>query len=250
MTNSHTIGAHSSFPAWRRLCVNFIDSTKERLADKHDTAAPCSRGLTRFCLCLCLLLASQSACFQYARAEGLSNEQITLAHTLIQSVDWPMPVPRVSHPLGVQTLSVEKQERKHSSDNRWVNVFQYHYALESARLLVVDLELGVVDSQTPIKSPHLPLNHSEIEFAAAMLENDALLMERLQAEQSARGMVPFSSLAELDLKASIFEPMNATHPCASERCALLSLFDQTSTVFSIEPVIRLQSLVVDVLRQQ
>jgi hypothetical protein len=60
--------------------------------------------------------------------------------------------------------------------------------------------------------------------------------------------VPFQSLDELEVKASIFEPLNKQHACARERCALLSLFDRTRTVFATEPVIYLSSQRVGLLQ--
>jgi len=58
-------------------------------------------------------------------------------------------------------------------------------------------------------------------------------------EQQSRGLIPLTDLRAHDVKASVFEPLITNHVCRSERCALLSIFDKTNTVFSTEPVVNL-----------
>jgi hypothetical protein len=104
-----------------------------------------------------------------------------------------------------------------------------------------------VIEQHRIDSVHLPLNDNEAAFAMALLEDDMSLFNQLQAERLHRGLSPLKSISELDVKASIYEPLNVNHRCAKERCALLSLFDNTRTVFAVEPVIFLNSGTVGTL---
>jgi len=154
------------------------------------------------------------------------------------------------HPLGVQTLSIEKQERKDQHGTRWVSVYQYHYSLQSARLLLIDIQNNEVVKQTTIDSVHLPLNDTEIEFAKSLLDDDKLLIEKLQLAQIQRSELALASLAELDVKASIYEPLNPSDVCHRQRCALVSLFDKTRTVFTIEPIVNLSTLEVSDLHPQ
>lgn len=180
-------------------------------------------------------------------AASLTHEQIVQSRVLADHMPWPSATLIATHPLGLQTLSIEKQEQKHSTTTRRVNVYQYHYNYRSARLVSVDLRDGVISHQTMINSVHLPLNQTEIDFAISLVAYNASLLKTLRAEQERRGQTPFANLDELDIKASIFEPLDSQHPCASERCALLSLFDQTRTVFSVEPVVLLNSIRLDIL---
>lgn len=180
-------------------------------------------------------------------AASLKREQMLRAHALADQLPWPSATLKASHPLGLQTLSIEKQERKNSPATRWVNVYQYHYEYQSARLVLVDLRDEFIAHQTMITSVHLPLNQTEINFVITLIANDVTLVNSLKTEQQYRGQTPFSTLDELDIKASIFEPLDNKHPCAIERCALVSMFDQTRTVFSIEPVVLLNSFILDIL---
>lgn len=146
-----------------------------------------------------------------------------------------------SHPLGVQTLSIEKLESKQSPATRLLNVYQFHYDLQKARLVVVHPDKQQVLSTQSIDSVHLPLSDTEIAYATAMLTAQTTVINRLRAEQIKRGRVPFNKLTELDVKASIYEPLDIQHICHRQRCALLSLFDSTRTVFSTEAVVNLQN---------
>ena len=154
---------------------------------------------------------------------------------------------RHGHPLGVQTLSVEKAESK-SQTSATTKVYQFHYDLNSARVLTIDPQLGSVVNTQTIDSVHLPLNEVEIAYASQLLGSQTAMLETLREEQRRRGQVAFSQISELELKASIFEPHDTQQICSRQRCALLSLFDDTRTVFSVEPVINLQSLKVETLR--
>ena len=172
------------------------------------------------------------------------------AQSLAEQTGWEQPLARTSHthPLGIQTLSVEKQENKKQPDNQRMQVYQYHYDLQKARRLTFDTLNETLMASSDIDSVHLPLNDNEISFAITLAEAQPTLVQQLRDEQSRRGQTPFAQLADLDVKASIFEPLNPAHECHVQRCALLSLFDDTRTVFAVEPVINLQQMSVSTLK--
>lgn len=197
---------------------------------------------------LFLLLASLCLA-SVAYSAPLSQQQLENAQSLADTVDWAQQnYQRTSHPLHVQTLSIEVQEQKEAQAARLARVYQYHYDLQQARVLVVDPDSKDVVSEQTIASIHLPLNRSEIDLAAMLLASHQDITETLQNEQLQRGDVAFETLQELEMKASIYEPIDSEHPCSRQRCALLSLFDSTRTVFAAEPVVFLQSLHVELLR--
>lgn len=178
-----------------------------------------------------------------AHAAGITVAEHETAISVTEALHWPVSTRRnATHPLGLQTLSVEIQEHKHNVSDRRVRVYQFNYDDPGTRMLVVDVLESRLVSEHSIASVHLPLNASEVRFASTLLSQRADIVEQMKAEQRQRGRSVFTSLDELDVKASIFEPIDMDHPCAVQRCALLSLFDDTRTVFSIEPVINLQSL--------
>ena len=186
-----------------------------------------------------------------SHSAGLSLAQQTTAGSIAATVPWPTGRALTdNHPLGSQTLSIEKQERKNQRDVRFINVYQYNYPQRAARLVVIDLQDGTLLKQSSIPSVHLPLNEVEIDYAISLLVNTEDLMRSLRREHLKRSAQPFSSIADLDVKASIYEPRDKDHACQHDRCALLSLFDKTSTVFTIEPVINLSNLSVSVLNPQ
>lgn len=186
-------------------------------------------------------------------AGGLSVQDAQLAGEMAAKIDWRSERTGThpgSHPLGLQTLSIEKQEQKNSSGTRLVRVYQYDYQQESARLLVLDLLDQILVREQPIHTIHLPLNSVEIDYAISILASHGVTVDLLRAEQRRRGRAEFVQLSELDIKASIFEPMDPQHSCATQRCALLSLFDDTRTVFSVEPVVYLGDARLELLAQQ
>jgi hypothetical protein len=202
--------------------------------------------LVSFALCVAVMSASLSI-----DASGLTKRQAEQARLLSTETQWPQSRALVApHPLGLQTLSIEKQERKNQHSTRWVNVYQYHYTLQSSRLLLIDLESNTVSRQSPIDTVHLPLNDTEIDFAISLLSDDKALIDQLRLEQIQRSASALTSLAELDVKASIYEPISAANDCHKQRCALVSLFDKTRTVFAIEPVVNLTTLHIEALGSQ
>jgi len=153
------------------------------------------------------------------------------------------------HSLGVQTLSIELDERKKTNNQRRARVYQFNYSTQQSRLILVDLNSREVIKSQTIDSVHLPLNEQEIETARTLIEQQPYIMDALNEERRVRGLPTLSDLSSLDVKASIFEPTDKTRLCATQRCALLSLFDSTRTVFAVEPVVNLQQLSVTTLQQ-
>lgn len=205
--------------------------------------------LTRFAAVAIVLVGVSLCLAPLAHTAPLNEQQLANAQSLANTVDWPQQsYQRTAHPLHVQTLSIEVQEHKGAKPANLARVYQYHYDLQQARVLVVDPDSKNIVSEQAIPSIHLPLNRSEIDFAAMLLASRKDITETLQNEQLRRGGTAFQSLQELEMKASIYEPMDSEHPCSRQRCALLSLFDNTRTVFAAEPVVFLQSLHVELVR--
>lgn len=189
--------------------------------------------------------------------------QAQTARQIAESADWQQFTSRsatrknpVSHPLGVQTLSVEKREKKQRSSalssgqepsSAPLLVYQFHYELAQARMLVVDTTTESVLDGHIVDSVHLPLNQTEIDFTINLINQQPVLLDKFRDEQVRSGRTPFSQLEQLDVKASIYEPRDINDACATQRCALLSLFDQSNTVFSTEPVVNLQTFAVTLL---
>lgn len=197
------------------------------------------------------------------QASSVNEQQLLVARQIAANADWQQFTSRsvaskepISHPLGVQTLSVEKRERKKQSSSATSEqvslstpllVYQFHYDLAQARMLVVDTTTeNVVDSHS-ISSVHLPLNETEIDFAINLVNQQSGLLDKFRDEQVRSGRTPFSQLEQLDVKASIYEPRDLNNACANQRCALLSLFDQSNTVFSTEPIVNLQTFAITLL---
>lgn len=172
------------------------------------------------------------------------------AQKLAQSTPWYQPrVATVHHPLGIQTLSVERKENKREPDLLHISVYQFNYQLEQARVLSIDVSDNRVLKNQPVSSVHLPLSNEEISFARQALTAQEDILSQLRDEQIKRGRTAFTDLSQLDIKSSIFEPLDTSHPCHRQRCALMSLFDESRTVFSIEPVINLQTMQVELLKR-
>ncbi len=185
-------------------------------------------------------------------AMGLSAEEEEVALNLANKQLWQQNKAAHQtgpHPLNVQTLSVELEERKKGTQQRRAKVYQFNYHAQRSRLVLIDLKINATVSILNIDTVHLPLNNDEIATARTMVENDLTIMNKLNAIRLRRGLPSLDKLSTLEVKASIFEPSNPSHECAVQRCALLSLFDQTRTVFSVEPLVNLQSQTVTTLQQ-
>lgn len=153
------------------------------------------------------------------------------------------------HPLGIQTLSIEIDERKKNKALRRARVYQFNYQLQQSRLVLVDLNNENIVKTQSINSVHLPLNDFEIATTRHLVEQQQAIMMKVNQELAARGLAAIPDLSSLDVKASIFEPNSETHVCANQRCALVSLFDNTRTVFNVEPIVNLQTQTVSTLKQ-
>ncbi len=200
---------------------------------------------------VCLMLVCTTA---YA---SLSHGELEDASRIAQSQSWQQQrslpqqrnaLPQKNHPLQIQTLSIELDERKKDKATRRARVYQFNYNTQHSRVLLIDLERQTVLTEQAIASVHLPLNEQEIATAKSLIEKNTTLMQQLNAALEKRGLPQMNDLSLLDVKASVFEPANQSHPCTSQRCALISLFDQTRTVFALEPVVNLQQLSVNTLQ--
>ncbi len=154
-----------------------------------------------------------------------------------------------AHKLGVQTLSIELDERKKGDQRRRARVYQFNYDSQQSRLVLVDLQQGAVQKVQLIDTVHLPLNQAEIALARTLVEQNTDIMQRVNQIQRTRGLSDLNDLSNIEVKASIYEPDNNASTCAVQRCALISLFDQTRTVFAVEPLVNLQNLSVTTLQQ-
>ncbi|MFK7996648.1 MAG: hypothetical protein AB8B87_21105 [Granulosicoccus sp.] len=207
------------------------------------TAIPCLRvaslGLSFLFLPIPTIFASSLDPLARQQAQWIADDAIWVQ---------PRSESKDPHPLGIQTLSIEIQETKENLLSPLLKVYQYHYDLMQARVLTIDTDNSRVLRSQVINSVHLPLNQTEISFAHQLLQSNTAIVDQLRNEQALRGQTAFQLLSELDVKASIYEPLDSTHSCFEQRCALLSLFDNTRTVFSAEPVINLQSRKASLLR--
>ena len=184
----------------------------------------------------------------FATANPLSEAKQRIALRIAHQQPWPEPhitratnVPMYpSHALSQQTISVEPYVRKHPGRDQQARVYQFNYHTASARMLVISLTQESVVRESPIHSVHLPLNEEESAAALTTLAKNTEAMDLLRNDQIRRDQKPFTDLNELSVKSSIYSPIDVTHPCATQRCALLSLFDQGNTVFAMEPIINLQ----------
>lgn len=231
-----------------------------RMTVSHSWFADVRKVATARAIVVCLSLFVPAS---PTLAASLNQAQLQQALQLTNSTVWVAAVKAESraahiegaevalpHPLGAQTLSIEKQESKKQPESKLLRVYQFHYELQQARLLVVDPDENRVIRIQQIASVHLPLNAAEIAYASQLLSQNNTILDTLREEQLKRGRVAFDDLSELDVKASIYEPLDAQHPCHRQRCVLLSLFDVTRTVFATEPVINLQTLQVTLMDGQ
>lgn len=199
------------------------------------------RKIARLFGCVFALFSSVSV------ATPLNPQQQQNALELISDLSWPADEARApqvigpsqTHPLGLQTVSIEREVIKNSTQADQVRVYQFNYATDSARVVSVSLTEQAVIKQALIKSVHLPLTSAEQAHAIELLSANSDAITLLQADQQRRGRTPFSNINELSVKSSIYKPLNKTHRCAEERCALLSLFDSSNTVFAAEPIVNL-----------
>jgi len=183
-----------------------------------------------------------------ARVQAWSQKGSGTQRTF-QRATQPVIQKNSNHLLDTQTLSIELDEVKKNNKQRRARVYQFNYNTQQSRLILIDLDTRDVVKTQPIESIHLPLNQHEIATARTLIEEQPELMDELSQEQQSRGLPVLNDLSGIDVKASIFEPNDSTHPCAKQRCALMSLFDHTRTVFAVEPLVNLQVLSVTTLQK-
>lgn len=151
--------------------------------------------------------------------------------------------------LDVQVLMVELQEKKarQPNDARLAEVFIFDYTTNQANVQLINTATHKLVSTRPINNIHLPLNLQERAFATQLLLNDTNLFDELNKEYLARFGQSLTTLSELDMKVSIWEPaINDTNPadCKQTRCALVSVFTHEHFNFSVEPVVDLKNATV------
>lgn len=194
-------------------------------------------------------LQNPSATQQSATQGSSANISSVQRSSAQRSTEVLNDLPSGAHLLDIQTLSIELDEVKKNKNQRRARVYQFNYNTQQSRLILVDLDTRDVVKTQPIASIHLPLNEHEIATARALVEQQPALMNEMNQEQQSRGLPDLADLSDIDVKASIFEPSDHTHVCAKQRCALISLFDHTRTVFALEPLVNLQTLSVTTLQK-
>jgi len=209
------------------------------------------KSVTKKSLKVLLTSLTAAVALTSTAAAGLSPSEQQMSSELADNQPWPTLRSLVTnqHQLGVQTLSVELDERKKGDPRLRARVYQFNYNSQQSRLVLINVEDRSIAKVQPIDTVHLPLNAVEIELARDLIENDAQIMQRLNDLRQNRGLSELNDLSSIEVKASIFEPDNALHVCSVQRCALISLFDQTRTVFAVEPLVNLQETSVTTLRE-
>lgn len=207
---------------------------------------------THSVVALAVLIAFAQPVSAASLSASLSADEQQLASAQAISQPWPQnrsAVQNNTHSLGVQTLSVELDERKKNNNQRRARVYQFNYSTQQSRLILIDLITRETIKAQIINTVHLPLNDQEIATARSLIEQQPDIIDALNVERRSRGLTELTDLSSLDVKASIFEPNDKTSLCTIQRCALLSLFDSTRTVFAVEPIVNLQQLGVSKLQQ-
>lgn len=225
-----------------------------RLALTRGASAPATTvaGLKMWARTAMLIVSISAFSSNASSLVSLSEQEHQMADQLANNKAWKQTRSESTqspHPLGVQTLSVELDERKKGSQVRRARVYQFNYDAKQSRLVLIDLDKQVIINQQIINTIHLPLNNVEIGVARALVEQNQTIMQKLNNTRATRGQAELVDLSTIDVKASIFEPDDQTHVCALQRCALISLFDQTRTVFAVEPLVNLTDLSVSTLQQ-
>ncbi len=183
-----------------------------------------------------------------AFAGELSHAEHAIASSIAENTKWSLSAGTTTqqfksvdqnptHPLGLQTLSVEADWKKHSDGNRLARIYQYDHTQLKSRLLVINVNTEQVVREQLIGSVHLPLSTDEINYAITHLNASESLLANINQERTQQSLAPISSLSGFDVKASIFEPTLSDHPCSIQRCVLFALVDSTLTVSSVEPLV-------------
>lgn len=180
----------------------------------------------------------------------LSDDEVALlasqAKLTHQSIQRSATKSRSQTTLGIEVLMVELEEKKsrNPSDPRLAEVFIFDYATNSASVQLIDTDTHQLINTRTIKHIHLPLNQHEQDLTYQMLLRSTELVDELESEYTAQFGQPLTSIAQLDMKVSIWQPGPADTQgsfCALTRCALVSIFTNNFYNFSIEPIVELQN---------
>ena len=176
-----------------------------------------------------------------AHAGGLKPNERGLAASISDNTPWNVNTEQSlrsrAHPLGVQTLAIEWHSLKAPQGQRLARVLQYDHSARRARRLIIDVDTRSLVQEIEISSVHLPLGTQEEAWVLQHLEQDARVLSSINTERAHRGQASLTSLGQLNVKATIHEPLDNTDVCHTERCALVSLFDSEQRVYVIEPVV-------------
>lgn len=151
--------------------------------------------------------------------------------------------------LGIEVLMVELQEKKSRkpTDALLAEVFVFDYSTNRASVQLIDVDTHELVSTRGIEHIHLPLNQRERDVTHQILLENRALISQLENEYIEQFGQQLISIAQLDMKVSIWEPgANDTQAsfCDETRCALVSIFTHDSYNFSVEPIVELHNAVV------
>ena len=219
---------------------------------QYNRAACLLSGIILLCQLPMLVVAGELSQAEHAIAASLARATLwssTLRSSVSDiSVSDMTSNTSAQHPLGIQTLSIEADWKKHTSGARLARIYQYDHGQLKSRLLIMDINTGQLVREQAISSAHLPLSQDEITYATAQLNRSANILKRINQERARQSLAPITSLSGFDVKASIFEPTLNKHVCDKQRCVLFALVDSTLTVSSVEPLVLLSNGDVQLLQ--
>lgn len=150
-----------------------------------------------------------------------------------------------------EVLLVELKHTKKNQGARIAEVFVFDYNRGVTELHRINIEDNRVLEVIAIASTHLPLNDREQQLARALASEDDTVEAQLQTEYQRAFGQSLSSIADLDMKVSIWQPQShqslssdIASTCEQQRCALISVFTQDNYSFSLEPVVNLMQGIV------
>lgn len=151
------------------------------------------------------------------------------------------------HPLGKQTLLIELQEQKNSTNKseRLAEIFTFDYHYQTSELHLVDVTSNYILSSRDLKTQHLPLSEAEIVYSESLMWANPDV-KRLVDEETARLQqlnTHTTTSSAIQSRVAIWVPDTSsqagTSGCDVQRCALLSLFTNTEQSLAVEPVVNL-----------
>jgi len=197
---------------------------------------------------LCALLGASNiyAAWQPALSEhdiNLLSAQAKRAHLNTQRI---VSKSNSNDTLGTEVLLVELQEKKSRAaiDPQLAEVFIFDYSTNTAIVQLINVDTHELVGTRNIRHIHLPLNQREQDLTNKILLADTALISEFENEYLAQFGRPLSSIEQLDMKVSIWEPGPndaQVSLCDRTRCALVSIFTHDFYNFSIEPVVELQN---------